>query len=69
MKRTQALKKGFLVVFSEDQLDTIKAFADSLDMSTSAFIRQSCYRNLQVLQQIDSPAIRRQFRASYQTLS
>lgn len=69
MKRTQATKKGFLVVFTQDQLDTIKAFAEGLDMSTSAFIRHSCYRNLLVLQQIDSAAIRKQFRASYQTIN
>jgi hypothetical protein len=67
MRRNKASKKAFLVVFAEEQLDTIKAIADRLDMSTSAFIRQSCYRNLQVLEQIDSPAIRRQFRASYQS--
>jgi hypothetical protein len=66
MKGNQKLKKGFLVIFTEDQLDAIKAFANRMDMSTSAFIRQSCHRNLQVLEHIDSPAIRKQFRASYQ---
>jgi hypothetical protein len=68
MTRNKSLKKSFLVVFSEDQLASIKSFADQLDMSASAFIRQSCNRNLRVMQQIDSPTIRNRFLASYQDL-
>ena len=68
MTRNKSLKKTFLVVFSEDQLASIKSFADQLDMSASAFIRQSCSRNLRVMQQIDSPTIRNRFLASYQDL-
>jgi hypothetical protein len=68
MTRNKSLKKSFLVVFSEDQLASIKSFADQLDMSASAFIRQSCSRNLRVMQQIDSPTLRNRFLASYQDL-
>ena len=68
MTRNKSLKKTFLVVFSEDQLASIKSFADQLDMSASAFIRQSCSKNLRVMQQIDSPTIRNRFLASYQDL-
>ena len=68
MTRNKSLKKTFLVVFSEDQLASIKSFSDQLDMSASAFIRQSCSRNLRVMQQIDSPTIRNRFLASYQDL-
>ena len=68
MTRNKSLKKSFLVVFSEDQLASIKSFADQLDMSASAFIRQSCNMNLRVMQQIDSPTIRNRFLASYQDL-
>ena len=68
MTRNKSLKKTFLVVFSEDQLASIKTFADQLDMSASAFIRQSCSRNLRVMQQIESPTIRNRFLASYQDL-
>ena len=68
MTRNKSLKKTFLVVLSEDQLASIKSFADQLDMSASAFIRQSCNRNLRVMQQIDSPTIRNRFLASYQDL-
>ena len=68
MTRNKSLKKSFLVVFSEDQLASIKSFADQLDMSASAFIRQSCSRNLRVMQQIYSPTLRNRFLASYQDL-
>ena len=68
MTRNKSLNKSFLVVFSEDQLASIKSFADQLDMSASAFIRQSCSRNLRVMQQIDSPTLRNRFLASYQDL-
>ena len=68
MSKKNHRRKTFLVLFSEEQLSSIKALADQLDMSASAFIRQSCHRNLRVMQQIDSPAIRNRFLATYQHL-
>lgn len=57
--RKRRLNKTFLVKFDEVLLHDLSETAKSLEMSTSALIRQSCMRNLDVINHVELPRLRR----------
>lgn len=57
--KSRRLNKTFLVKFDENLLRDLSETAKTLQMSTSALIRQSCARNLDVINHVEIPRLRR----------
>ncbi len=51
------LDQSFLINFNQEQIMQIRQIAKTLQMSASAFIRQSCVRNLDIVRNVELPRL------------
>jgi hypothetical protein len=67
-KKRNVLNKPFLMKFNDDQINQIKETAEMLNISASAFIRQSCSRNLEIVRHLEIPRFQRRHMANNEWL-